>query len=54
MDTLKAVIKRVKKLMLKLHFQVEMLNEMEERKIIDLNGGPKWENIRDVDIPKRL
>ena len=52
MDTLKEIIKRIKRLITKLHFQDELLKEM-ERYGFDLSDI-QYENFKDEDIPKRL
>ncbi len=49
MDTLKEIIKRVKRLIIKLHYQDELL-----RNNVAQDADLTFENFMDVDIPKRL
>ncbi|CDW78547.1 UNKNOWN [Stylonychia lemnae] len=52
MDTLKEVIKRIKKLITKLHFQDELLKEFQ---FLHLDSSElNYENFKDEDIPKQL
>lgn len=48
MDTLKTIIKRIKRLLLKIHYLDELLREL------DRSCEMHFENFKDIDIPKRL
>lgn len=50
MDTLKEVIKRLKRLVLKLHHYEQLLQEQ----LDDAQQEPSFDNFMDEDIPKRL
>ena len=48
MDTLKVITKRIKKLILKIHYMEQLLKEQ------DNQAQLLFENFKDIDIPKRL
>jgi hypothetical protein len=61
MDTTKVIINRIKRLIIKLHYQDELLTKMQQdsgttgvETLYMATDAYNYENIKDVDIPKRL